>query len=105
MVTPAALARLLEAASIVADNAPQLARLARAAERQADAATLAALVQYRAHLGPDLELTHSSLVPETYRQESAARAIADASIRALGRRLAVQAAARGDSDAEKDGAE
>lgn len=77
-LTPPQAMALLDAARTVADCAPQLARLASAAELQAHAAALSALVAARAHL-------------DGQPPDRAARAVLDASIRILTRRVAIRA--------------
>ncbi len=80
--TARVIARALAALETVADCAPQLARLTRAAERQADALSLLALDRYLVRLGPSALAAH----------DVAARYAAAHALTTLGRRLAAQAA-------------
>lgn len=85
--TARVIARALAALETVADCAPQLARLTRAAERQADALSLLALDRYLDHMGPSAADTRTEAA-----RLAAARNIAARALVTLGRRLTTQAA-------------
>jgi hypothetical protein len=78
--------------AIASEGVPLLRRAVEAQERSADAASLTALWQYRAHINERIVGHHASSPPPTDR---AGLAVLDATIDALGRRLAIRAAAGG----------